>query len=368
MPGSGERAALAAGCPADLSITTADRRRLAEERRCAACLGRSLRRVWGAYLVHGSPAQRRGERGRSARRPGGLALLASRAGGGGVRRLFASSLWRRRLQLRQHLAEAAEIVRRLGNPALRIMVDTLAASLMGLSRGRRRSRWMPSGLLAHVQFNDRNRRGPGQGEDRFAPIIRALRETAYGGWIAMELFVYEPDGPSCAAHDRLRRRPAGAARMKVKLEVERYEAACEDAACFPLRRHHGHRCHPGGDQGARRAVGRPNQRGVAAEALAAKWFEKARRSRDAQDLEQLRQALDLAIELYRAHGFHTPFDLFAGTYAEQQRRGAQFRSQSTGRCLRPGLLDRAILDAVGRAASRSPDGQDQRSRAFAPRR
>ena len=25
------------------------------------------------------------------------------------------------------------------------------------------------------------------------------RSTGYGGWIAMEPFVYEPDGPTCAA-------------------------------------------------------------------------------------------------------------------------------------------------------------------------
>src|SRR3989304_3272638 len=29
-------------------------------------------------------------------------------------------------------------------------------------------RWLPTGLIAHVQLNDRNRRGPGQGDDRFA--------------------------------------------------------------------------------------------------------------------------------------------------------------------------------------------------------
>ena len=98
------------------------------------------------------------------------------------------------------LAEAAEIVRRIGNPSLRIMVDTLAASLMEpepVADAIRR--WMPSGLVAHVQFNDRNQRGPGQGDDRFAPIVKALRETGYRGWIAMEPFVYEPDGPTCAA-------------------------------------------------------------------------------------------------------------------------------------------------------------------------
>ena len=98
------------------------------------------------------------------------------------------------------LAEAAEIARRIGNPALRIMVDTLAASLMEADPvADVIRRWMPTGLLAHIQFNDRNRRGPGQGGDKFAPVLRALRETGYGGWIAMEPFVYEPDGPTCAA-------------------------------------------------------------------------------------------------------------------------------------------------------------------------
>ena len=32
----------------------------------------------------------------------------------------------------------------------------------------------PSGLLAHVQLNDRNRRAPGQGNDRFGPVLAAI--------------------------------------------------------------------------------------------------------------------------------------------------------------------------------------------------
>src|SRR4029078_12121691 len=98
------------------------------------------------------------------------------------------------------LAEAAGVVARIGNPAFRTMVDTLAASLMEpepVADAIRRV--MPTGLMAHIQFNDRNRRGPGQGEDKFAPVVRALRETGYDGWIAMEPFVYEPDGATCAA-------------------------------------------------------------------------------------------------------------------------------------------------------------------------
>lgn len=60
-------------------------------------------------------------------------------------------------------------------------------------------RRMPTGLMAHVQFNDRSKRGPRQGDARFASVVQALRETGYAGWVAMEPFVCEPDGPTCAA-------------------------------------------------------------------------------------------------------------------------------------------------------------------------
>jgi len=93
--------------------------------------------------------------------------------------------------------------------------------------------------------------------------------------------------------------------------------------------------------------------GVAAEALAAKWFEKSPEFTDAQNLDQLRQSLDLAIELYRAQGFDRPFDLFAGTYAEQRKRAAALGLNPLVACYGPALLDRAILDALGRATGQS---------------
>ncbi len=60
-------------------------------------------------------------------------------------------------------------------------------------------RWVPTGLIGHVQLNDANRRGPGEGLDRFAGVLTALRDTGYAGDIAVEPFIYEPDGPACAA-------------------------------------------------------------------------------------------------------------------------------------------------------------------------
>ena len=54
-------------------------------------------------------------------------------------------------------------------------------------------------LSWHVQVNDRNRRGPGQGEQRFAPLFAALKRNNYRGDGAVEPFDYVPDGPAAAA-------------------------------------------------------------------------------------------------------------------------------------------------------------------------
>ena len=186
--------------PAGLSITTADRA-VWQKSVDVLCASVDLcAELGGAYLVHGSPAQRRASSAGDRSRAEEAWLLAAEQAAMARVIYCLEPLAAPDCNFVNTLAEAAEIVRRLGNPALRTMVDTLAAGLMEpepVADAIRR--WMPTGLMAHVQFNDRNRRGPGQGEDRFAPIVRALRETGYGGWIAMEPFSYEPDGPTCAA-------------------------------------------------------------------------------------------------------------------------------------------------------------------------
>jgi hypothetical protein len=93
--------------------------------------------------------------------------------------------------------------------------------------------------------------------------------------------------------------------------------------------------------------------GVAAEALAAKWFEKSPQFTDAQNLDQLRQSLDIAIDHYKSRGFDTPFGLFAGTYSTQQSRGAELGLNPLVASYGPALLDRAILDALGKATGQS---------------
>jgi D-psicose/D-tagatose/L-ribulose 3-epimerase len=186
--------------PAGLSITSADRnvwQKSVDVLRASVDLCAEL---GGVYLVHGSPAQRRvsdPSDGRLAEEAWALAAEVARKAGVVY---CLEPLATPDCNFVNTLAEAEDVVRRIDNPAFKTMVDTLAASLMEpepVADAIRR--WMPTGLMAHIQFNDRNKRGPGQGDDQFAPVIRALRETGYDGWIAMEPFVYEPDGATCAA-------------------------------------------------------------------------------------------------------------------------------------------------------------------------
>ncbi|MEA2935995.1 MAG: D-psicose/D-tagatose/L-ribulose 3-epimerase [Variibacter sp.] len=190
--------------PAGLSITTANRsvwERTVEIMRRLIELCADLD---GDYLVHGSPAQRRitqdeGAADAAARGEEAWAAIAADAERAGVVYCI-EPLARRETEFVNTVADAAEIVRRIGSKAVRTMIDTSAAAVSETEPvADLIARWMPSGLIAHVQLNDRNRRGPGQGEDQFAPVLAALRRESYDGWIAMEPFDYVPDGPTCAA-------------------------------------------------------------------------------------------------------------------------------------------------------------------------
>jgi D-psicose/D-tagatose/L-ribulose 3-epimerase len=158
----------------------------------------------GRYLVHGSPQQRRVEAGETravatARARECFAAVAERARKAGVT-YCVEPLAPDATPLINTLEEAAALVETIGNPALRSMLDCSAAGRAETaSLPELVERWVPQGLIAHVQVNDRNRRGPGQGEQTFAPLFAALKRTGYAGDVAVEPFDYVPDGPSAAA-------------------------------------------------------------------------------------------------------------------------------------------------------------------------
>ncbi len=190
--------------PAGLSITARDasvRKRTVDVMLALVDLCAEL---GGRYLVHGSPQQRRIEAGDTreaalARAGECFARAAERAAKAGV--LYCvEPLAADATPLINTLEEAAALVNQIGNPALRSMLDCSAA---GRSEAQPLDalveRWVPPGMIAHVQVNDRNRRGPGQGEQRFAPLFAALLRNGYPGDVAVEPFDYVPDGPGAAA-------------------------------------------------------------------------------------------------------------------------------------------------------------------------
>jgi D-psicose/D-tagatose/L-ribulose 3-epimerase len=189
--------------PAGLSITTADnatRHRTIEVMRalCGLCA-----ELGGKVVVHGSPDQRRLEPGDEANgRKRGVECFAAVADAAAAAKVTycVEPLARNQTAFVNTVEEAAAIVHDIANPALRTMIDCSAAGQAEMEPiDALISRWLPSGLIAHVHFNDPNRRGPGEGDLAFAPIIAALRNGGYEGNAAIEPFIYTPDGPTCAA-------------------------------------------------------------------------------------------------------------------------------------------------------------------------
>lgn len=89
--------------------------------------------------------------------------------------------------------------------------------------------------------------------------------------------------------------------------------------------------------------------GMAAETLAAKWFDKDPALSDEQNEHQLRRAIEITRNAYLAAGPRTPFGLFADSYAGVMAQAAAEALPPLVAGYGPALLDRAVLDAVLRA-------------------
>lgn len=98
-------------------------------------------------------------------------------------------------------AEAVELIQRVDSPRCRLILDCNAMATESIPHADliRRHR----AHLVHFHANDPCSLGPGFGDLDFVPILGALREVGYRGWISVEVFDYTP-GPERLARESIR--------------------------------------------------------------------------------------------------------------------------------------------------------------------
>ena len=159
----------------------------------------------GGLMILGSARQRgtvdgatrREARGRMAE---GLAAVAPDAEARGVR-ILLEPLAPHLCDVVNNLGEAIAIVEQIASPAVQSMFDTHNAVGEALPHGeaiRKHYRY-----IRHVHVNELDGRHPGTGDYDFRPVLQALKDLAYPGWVSLEVFHFD-HGPENIARDSAR--------------------------------------------------------------------------------------------------------------------------------------------------------------------
>lgn len=163
-------------------------------------LARCCRDLGGDLMVFGSPAQRRVPAGATLAQSTDYAVdTLERAlpdiTAAGVK-LCLEPLSPPEADFLNTCAQAVAIIDRIGHPNLRLHLDVKAMSTDEAPAPELIRRH--AALTGHFHANDPNKRGPGFGPTDFVPIFQALKDSAYSGWVSVEVFDYSPDPETIA--------------------------------------------------------------------------------------------------------------------------------------------------------------------------
>lgn len=189
--------------PEGLSITTADKEVWDQTLNIIKATIDLCSDLDGRVLVHGSPLQRTLPLGNEASAARQRAIDLWGAAGEYAEKqglvYCIEPLARMETSLVNTVKDAVDIVNAINSPSLKTMIDTSAAGLTeDVSVAELIRQWVPQGHIAHVQLNSTNRGAPGDGDDPFFEILKALKEVQYDGVMAIEPFVYRDGGAATA--------------------------------------------------------------------------------------------------------------------------------------------------------------------------
>ena len=160
---------------------------------CCADLG-------GEVLVFGSPQQRNIPDGLTQKEAWSSAVeILNQCGIRSLERgvvFCVEPLSRNETNFLVDVNDAANLVRAVDHPNLRMMVDTKAMSYTPSPIPDQIRSVSP--LFHHVHLNDPNLRGPGMGAMDFGPILQVLSDLNYETWLSVEVFDFSPGAETTA--------------------------------------------------------------------------------------------------------------------------------------------------------------------------
>lgn len=154
----------------------------------------------GGLMVFGSPQQRSAVGGSAVaeatlRFVDGLAGVATQAMERGVM-ILVEALPKSQSDLVNTLAGAARVVREIASPAIQTMFDTHNTADEVEPHDVLIGKYFD--IIRHVHLNEMDGRHPGTGAYNFKPVLAALHQRGYRGWLSLEVFDFSAGGERIA--------------------------------------------------------------------------------------------------------------------------------------------------------------------------